>query len=194
MRHRRWSCLSIQRLAPALILLSLAAPFLRSDRTVAADSQATSIYTDLSGNECRTIKEDKETGSSIQRCPGVAGYHLLVADDDSRMSVSVVTPDNKEHPLDYWNVIAKSFSSLGKKAEWRVVKANGAIIPIALIVRVDASDQSNPESPKKRSYLAVAKIQAEQICVTDKIKPAKDANEAARRAADHAVNQPCLKP
>ena len=161
---------------------------------VAADAQATSIYTDLSGNECRTIKEDKETGSSIQRCPGVAGYHLIVADDDSRMSVSVVTPDNKEHPVDYWNVIAKSFSSLGKKAEWRVVKAKGAVTPIALIVRVDASDQTNLESPKTRSYLAVAKIHEGEICVTDKIKPAKNANEAARHAADDAINRPCLKP
>jgi hypothetical protein len=161
---------------------------------VAADVQATSIYTDLSGNACRTIKEDKETGSSIQQCPGVGGYHLLVAEDDSRMSVTVVTPDKKEHPLDYWNVIATSFSSLGKKAEWRVVKEKERLTPIALIVRIDASDQTNLGSPRKRSYLAVAKIQDGDICVTDKINPAKDANVLARRAADHALNQPCLKP
>jgi hypothetical protein len=78
--------------------------------------------------------------------PGVAGFRLLVADDDARMSVSVVTPDKKEHALDYWNIITRSFSSLGDRAEWRVVKRKGMITPIALIVRVDSSEQENIEA------------------------------------------------
>ena len=159
-----------------------------------AKSEITSIYTDLSGNQCKTIKEDEETGSSVQECPGVGGLHLLVANDDARMSISVVSPDNKEHALDYWNIITRSFSSLGEKAEWRVVKRKGKITPIALIVRVDSFEQRNLDSPKKTSYLAVAKITPEEMCVTDKISPAVDANERARRAADNSANKACLKP
>jgi hypothetical protein len=159
-----------------------------------AKREITSIYSDLSGNQCKTIKEDKETGSSIQECPGVGGFHLLVADDDARMSITVVTPDNREHSLDYWNIITRSFSSLGDKAEWRVVKRNGKITPIALIVRVDSSEQKNLNSPKKTSYLAVAKITPKEICVTDKISPTVDANEQARQAADNSANKACLKP
>ena len=79
------------------------------------------------------------------------------------MSISVVSPDNKAHALDYWNIITRSFSSLGEKAEWRVVKRKGKITPIALIVRVDSSEQQNLNSPKKTSYLAVAKITPEEI-------------------------------
>src|SRR5204862_8121599 len=103
-----------------------------------AKREITSIYTDLSGNQCKTIKEDEETGSSVQECPGVGGFRLLVADDDARMSVSGVTPDNKEHSLDYWNIITRSFSSRGKKAEWRVGQRKGKIRPIALIVPDDS--------------------------------------------------------
>lgn len=159
-----------------------------------AKREVTSIYTDLSGNQCTTIKEDEETGSSVQECPGVGGFHLLVADDDARRSVSVVTPDNREYSLDYWSIITRSFSSLGKKAEWRVVKRKGKITPIALIVRVDSSEQDNLNSSKKNFYLAVAKITPEEICVTDKISPALNANEQARQAADDSANKVCLKP
>lgn len=160
----------------------------------ASQTQTTSIYTNLSGNQCKTIKEDEETGSSVQACPGVGGFNLLVAADDARMSVSVITPDKREHPLDYWNIITRAFSNLGKKAEWRVVKRNGQLTPIALIVRVDASEQDNLNAPKKKSYLAVTKITPGEICVTDKISPTVDANEQARQAADNSANKVCLKP
>ena len=56
----------------------------------------------------------------------------------------------------------------------------------------DASEDA--ESPNKNmSYLAVAKITATEICVTDKISPGPKANEDARRAADAASTKPCLK-
>src|SRR4051812_26301558 len=63
-----------------------------------------SLYTDLSGADCHSEKEDKETGASVERCPGIAGYALLVQNDDDRASVTVVSPDGTQHPLDYWNV------------------------------------------------------------------------------------------
>jgi hypothetical protein len=68
------------------------------------------------------------------------------------------------------------------------------VVPTAIIVRVVASERENPDAPKKRSYLAVAKITPERICVTDKIEPAADANQRARRAADGSADKACLKP
>ena len=106
----------------------------------------------------------------------------------------MVGPDKKEYPLDYWNVITRSFSSLGKKAEWRVVKRKGRVIPVALVVRVYASEQENLESPRKTSYLAIAKITPEKVCVIDKIDASMDANERARQVADNSANKECLKP
>lgn len=158
----------------------------------AAASPVVSIYTDLSAAKCKTTKVDKETSSSVQKCAGVAGYSLLVLDDDARQSVTVVTPNGKQHELDYWNVVTGAFSSLGDKAEWRMVNKGGKMVPIALIIRVYANE--NPDSPNQRtSYLAVAKITPEQICVTAKIKAATNANAEARRAADASAGKPCLK-
>ena len=149
-----------------------------------------SIYTQLNGAKCKTTRSGQEY--LIQSCPGVGGYKLSVSEDDARMSVAVVDPRGKEHPLDYWNVITSGFSHLGDKAEWRVKKQKGKIIPVALIVRVNASE--NPEDAgKKTSYLAVAKITPQQTCVTDKIAPSATANEEARRAADASSSKPCLK-
>jgi hypothetical protein len=148
-----------------------------------------SMYTDLVGSACRTEKQDDETGASVERCPGLAGYSLMVHRDDDRVSVTVVDPDAKPHPLDYWNVITRGFSHTGKKAEWRVLKQGDSVKPVALIVRVEAREG---DPPKTRSYLAVAKITSEEVCVTRKIEPAVTANEMARRAADVAANERCI--
>ncbi len=150
-----------------------------------------SLYTDLAASKCKTIKVNKESGSSVQSCAGLAGYKLLVEDDDNRMSITVVSPDGKKHSLNYWGVITHAFSSVGEKAEWRVKKEGPKVIPIALIVRVNANE--DPDTNKRTSYLAVAKITPQGICVTDKIQPGAKANEEARAAADAAAGKACLK-
>lgn len=171
-----------KRTLTALFTLCCAAPLFAS--APAADS----VYTDLAPARCKTVESHEEGASSTQKCAGVAGYSLLVEDDDSRQSVTVVSPDGKKHPLKYWQVITTGFSSLGEKAEWRVGKKGGKASPYALIVRVNASE--NPEKPEeKTSYLAVAKITAAAVCVTDKVKT----NEEARQAADASAAKPCLE-
>jgi hypothetical protein len=151
-----------------------------------------SIYTDLSPGRCKTIKAGQDGGGSVQKCAGVAGYSLLVEDGDVRQSITVVAPDGKRHPLNYWQVITTAFSTVGDKAEWRVEQEGGKARPIALIVRVRA--QENPDQLEQvTSYLAVAKITAEKICVTDRVKGAATANEEARRAADTSAGKPCLE-
>lgn len=147
-----------------------------------------SEYTSLAEEQCRVLTVHEETGGSVSRCPGLAGYALNVSDDDARMSVDVIGPDGAEHPLNYWSVITHSFSSLGPRAEWRM----RGKAPIALIVRVNASE--DPENPNRTtSYLAVAKITAGEICVTDRIAPVAEANTLARQAADASAGRPCLK-
>lgn len=168
--------------------IMLSALFLLNASLVQAQS---SMYTDLAATKCKTIKVNKESGSSVQSCAGVAGYKLLVEDDDNRMSITVVSPAGKKHPLNYWDVITHAFSSVGDKAEWRVKKDGQKVIPIALIVRVNANE--DPDSNKRTSYLAVAKITPQGICVTDKIQPGAKANEEARAAADSSADKPCLK-
>jgi hypothetical protein len=174
------------RILITIFILSLA---------ISLNASATSIdsvYTDLSPDSCKTIEVDKEAGGSVQKCAGVAGYSLLVEDADSRQSVTVVAPDGKRHPLDYWQVITTAFSTVGDKAEWRVEREGGKTRPIALIVRVFASE--NPAAIQQRtSYLAVAKITADKVCVTDRVKGGASANEDARRAADTSAGKPCLQ-
>jgi hypothetical protein len=103
-----------------------------------------------------------------------------------------MSPSGKKHTLEFWNIISNGFSHVGEKAEWRVIRKNGKIVPVALIVRFTANDNSG-DSPKPISYLAVAKITPQKICVTDKIAPSATANEEARRAADAAADKPCLE-
>jgi hypothetical protein len=170
-----------------LLVLSLATVFILT-LNASATAPITSVYTSLSG--CKLVKTGHDW--SVQACRGVGGYNLQLEYDDSRESITVYSPDRKKHPLELWQVISSGFSSVGQKAEWRVSKTNGKVVPTALIVRFNASE--NPEdSSKVTSYLVVAKITPQKICVTDKIAPSSTANEEARRAADASADKPCLE-
>jgi hypothetical protein len=149
----------------------------------------TSVYSSLS--KCKLVTTGQD--SSTQACRGVGGYNLRLEYADVRESITVISPDGKKHPLEFWNVIGSGFSHVGQKAEWRVTKKNGKLVPVGLIVRFNVTDNSG-DSPKEISYLAVAKITPEKSCVTDKISPSATANEEARRAADASADKPCLEP
>ena len=58
-------------LLPAIFTLNCALAFPVNTTSIS------SIYTDLSSAKCKTTKIEKETGSSVQKCTGVAGYSLL---------------------------------------------------------------------------------------------------------------------
>jgi hypothetical protein len=169
------------------LVVTLTAVFILTLSALAADP-ATSVYTSLSG--CKTVKTGQDW--SIQACRGVGGYNLQLEYGDARESITVFTPNRQKHQLNLWSVVSSGFSSVGKKAEWRVSTKNGKQVPIALIVRFDASE--NPEdSSKTTSYLVVAKITPQKICVTDKIAPGATQNEEARRAADASADKPCME-
>lgn len=174
------------------IMLAVVAIVLFGYAPIVGQDKIGSVYSDLAPNKCKALKTDRETGASTQRCPGIAGYKLLVHDDDSRQSITVVTPDGKEHDLDFWEVVTPAFSSIGSKAEWRVSRNQGKLMPIALIVRVNASEDA--ENPSHiTSYLVVTKLTPGKICITHRIPQSARANEAARRAADSAATADCLK-
>ncbi|HKC62569.1 MAG TPA: hypothetical protein VKB86_02975 [Pyrinomonadaceae bacterium] len=171
------------------ILAMASAAFFALALTVYAEGPVTSVYSSLSG--CKLVTRGHD--SSTQACRGFGGYSLRLEYGDSRESITVISPTGQKHPLELWNVISSGFSSVGKKAEWRVTRKGGRLVPIALIVRFDASTDPS-DSSKVTSYLAVAKITPQKICVTDKIAPSATANEDARRAADASADKACLEP
>ena len=116
---------------------------------------------------------------------------MQVLDSDSRMSVTVVAADGKTYPLRYWDVITRHFSTLGDKAEWRIIRTDEGVRPVALIVRVKASE--DPESARQTDYLAVAKLDDDAICVVDRVPAGPLGNARARNAADAAVAMPCIQ-
>lgn len=150
-----------------------------------------SVYTSLSTKACRTIKSTSaEGGSYVGICPGVAGYKLQSEEGDLRQNLQVITPSGQKHSLELWSVVGSSFSALGEKAEWRVTRRGAKVTPVALIVRYNVAD---PEGTGKgTSWLAVAKITAAKICITDKVAPGPNANVEARVAADKAGSKTCL--
>jgi hypothetical protein len=147
-----------------------------------AGAVVTSVRTALEAPPCVPLPS-RETEEATRRCPGVGGYALLVHDADARMSVTVLDRDGRQHPLDYWSVITRSFSHLAEQAEWRLRDG----VPVALIVPVFASESPDAEV----RYLAVARLAPAPVCVTDRIPGGAKGDEVAREAADRSAGRPC---
>lgn len=158
--------------------------------TANAAGKIDSMYTSLNEPECVVTEHNENEGEFYKaRCPGVGGYALDFLEGDLRQSLNVIDPAGHEHQLKFWNVSA-AFSSLGKLAEWRVTKVNGKTKPLAMIVRFNVSE--DPEQTEKvTSYLVVSKIADTEICVTDVVNPAPDANVQARILADESAAKAC---
>ncbi len=152
----------------------------------------TTHYTSITGRTCVTTSSNQETGDTITRCPGVAGYSLLIINSDDRASISIVTDDRRTLPLDFWDVVTPTFSTLGPKVEWQVESMHGEKKPVAIIVRVHTVDQTDVEAPRSLSFLVVAAIRNGTACVIGKIPAAQAAaNESARALAKDRSSQ-CL--
>jgi hypothetical protein len=160
--------------------------------TVAAQANR-SVYTPIGEKFCRQVKSAEAGDDGYEaRCRGTAGYSLILSEGDLRQNLTVITPQGAEHSLELWSVVSGGFSSVGPKVEWRIATLGKKVTPVALIIRYNANEDA--EKPGKlTSYLAVAKITATEICITEKISPGPKANEDARRAADAASTKPCLK-
>ena len=157
----------------------------------AAAQSNQSVYTSLGAKQCREIKSAEAGDDGYEgRCPGVAGYKLLLSEGDLRQNITVITPKGAQHSLDLWDVISGGFSSVGPRAEWRMAMQNGKLSPVALIVRYNASENAE-DSSKITSYLVVVKITKNAACVTDVVDPGKNQNVEARQLADGATNKPC---
>lgn len=150
-----------------------------------------SVYTSVATQACKTLKSNPNEGGSYSGlCPGVGGYQLILLEGDIRQTLTVVTPNKKEFPLEFWRIVSPHFSAIGNKVEWRVQKNAGKTTPVALIARYNVSE--HPEKPEKNtSYLVVSKITKDAACVTDIVKPQANANVLARRLADTAATKAC---
>lgn len=169
------------------ILISLSFLFIFSNAIAAQ----TSVYTDLADKKCKTLESSAEEGGSYRgECKGIGGFKLEVLEGDIRQSINVIFPNGKKSELDLWSNVSSAFSSVGAKAEWRVRGKGKSAKPYALIVRYNASE--NTEKPElTTSYLVVTKITKDSACVTDVIKPANDQNKKAQKAADESATKPC---
>jgi hypothetical protein len=152
-----------------------------------------SVLTDLNAASCKKDFDKSDPNETPYLvCPGVAGYTLIVRRVDAgRQSIDVVDATKRVLPLNYQEHVTRHMSTLDGKAEWRVAMKDGKEVPIALIVRVDArEDNGNPEKVTG-SYLALAKIGPNEVCVTDRIPEGTKSDAEIRSAADSAQDRQC---
>ena len=169
-------------------LVKILAFGLVSGVSISQAATLTSVYTDLTDKACKTLESDSSgSGWYKGQCQGINGYKLILTEADIRQSIDVITPKGKSFPLDLINNVSLHFSTVGKKAEWRIA-ANKQ--PVALILRYNANEDA-ADPAKVTSYLVVTKVTDKLVCITDIVKPQPNANEIARQLADQAPAKAC---
>lgn len=169
-------------------LVKILAFGLVSGISISQAATLTSVYTDLTDKACKTLESDSSgSGWYKGQCQGINGYKLILTEADIRQSIDVITPKGKSFPLDLINNVSLHFSTVGKKAEWRIA-ANKQ--PVALILRYNANEDA-ADPAKVTSYLVVTKVTDKLVCITDIVKPQPNANEIARQLADQAPAKAC---
>ena len=169
-------------------LVKILAFGLVSGISISQAATLTSVYTDLTDKACKTLESDSSgSGWYKGQCQGINGYKLILTEADIRQSIDVITPKGKSFPLDLINNVSLHFSTVGKKAEWRIA-ANKQ--PVALILRYNANEDA-ADPAKLTSYLVVTKVTDKLVCITDIVKPQPNANEIARQLADQAPAKAC---
>lgn len=169
-------------------LVKILAFGLVSGISISQAATLTSVYTDLTDKACKTLESDSSgSGWYKGQCQGINGYKLILTEADIRQSIDVITPKGKSFPLDLINNVSLHFSTVGKKAEWRIA-ANKQ--PVALILRYNANEDA-ADPAKVTSYLVVSKVTDKLVCITDIVKPQPNANEIARQLADQAPAKAC---
>jgi hypothetical protein len=170
-----------------LLAMSL---LLNSACGVARAEDIASVYTSTAPKDCRVIDHQRVGGDDIYTrwvCKGVAGYVVVVTEDDLRMTVTVglsVKAALKEPAAEQG---FGSFNSITDTIEWRWVK--GAAKPFAIIQRWTYADNENLAEtgrPKDVPVLIVTRLPPGPVCQVARIevKKGEDANVAARNAAD----------
>ena len=99
-------------------------------------AHAKSQFTFTSGTKCASVSRDRETGDTVKRCPGIGGFSLLILNSDDRASISVITPDKTTVPLNFWDVVTPTFSTLGPRIEWQMASVQGKQKPVAIVARI----------------------------------------------------------
>lgn len=151
-----------------------------------------SVFTNI--KHCKTHTDPTDPNSTAYKlCPGVAGYQLIVRKMGAgRKSIEVITDAEVSYPLDYQDLVTKGMFHIGDRAEWRIAKDSAQARPLALIVEIHAHDDLDQPERVTTTYLALAKLSAAEICVTDVIVqgtlPAQQIDELAL----DAQHKPCL--
>ena len=142
-----------------------------------------SAYTKLSESACELVDEGEEGPYWLRRCAAPDGWKVEWGESDLRQGLVLVSAGGKEADLELSDKVANgAFNILGPVIEWRGPKGGPAD---ALIVRMDVTDNANPERPPK-SRLAVARL-SPSPCVVAIVDPAPSQNEKAREIADGAL-------
>ena len=160
-----------------------------SNSTLPDSGERVSNYTKLNESTCKLVEENRDEGPYwLRRCSGRDGWTVEWGESDLRQGIVLVSAGGKSADLELSDKVANgAFNILGPAMEWRGMRGRPAN---AVIVRMDVTDNANPERPPK-SRLAVARL-TPVPCLVAIVEPGPGQNEKARAIADGKLPE-CIR-
>ena len=151
---------------------------------------ATSRFTSVAEEDCRTVEETSEEGGFWRRrCPGVGDYAVETTEGDLRQNLALIGSDGARDSLDL-GTLGSGFSEIGGTLEWRG-PAGEPFRPRTLTLRFNLYRGMEAQE-RPTSYLAVARLEGGAPCIVARIAPGPQQSVEARRIADAETLPGCL--
>jgi hypothetical protein len=162
-------------------------------RTAQASEAFVSDYTSADTRKCRKFERVQVADTEYAAgwaCKGLAGYVVVVAEEDLRTTVSVGRTVKAAVAEPAASQGFGPFNFAYDTVEWRSLKGGGK--PFAIIQRWNISDNENPGSdgrPGRTGLLIVTRLPPGPVCHVAyvDVKANAEANVLARRAADEVA-------
>ena len=152
----------------------------------AQTAQIVSTYTSTAPKDCRALRGEGNSDSSMRACKGPFGLAVVVSEGDLRETVSagrsVKIAENEPAAKTWFG----PFNSTTHTIEWR---SPGKSKPFAMIQRwhlADNDDADKDHRPIAKPLLVVMRLQPGKVCHVAyvDVQANPDANDLARKAAD----------
>jgi hypothetical protein len=153
--------------------------------SLASAQEIESRYTSMDGKGCKkTESQDQDGGGVSLCCPGLAGYVVVLSEDDIRQTVSVGQSQRQAFKEPAAETFFGPPNVTDPTVEWRVLKGQK---PFAIIMRWRTpTGEEKKGQPYANQVLIVTRLPPGAVCHVAYVdaKANTDANMLARKAAD----------
>lgn len=144
------------------------------------------IGTGLSGEGCKPAIGENDEKTRI--CKGVEGYSLLIKGKETQPQISLVAPDGKRHPIEYWDPADAGYREIYSGVTWVVVNTPKKTISLEFYLAIEPRQ----DYAQWGRYEVIARVSPGPVCVVGSVPSGPSSTMESIAIASNPSDRPCL--